>query len=179
MIDFTHYSTSKIPSLDKVLVNKNFALLIDREQATEEDIFPLEISSEDDYYYWDNFDSFSQFDEEMSQKTPSYNDNSNSIPTVHNHHSDPPIAISINSTKSPSKLVSTTSPQKLFKTSNDDESTCASMPKLISRMNDDDSCTTTTSIDSSEDTANRPKPNQPTPTDKFNCESMPKLTSHN
>ena len=44
-------------------------------------------------------------------------------------------------------------------------------------MDDDGSCTTTTSIDSIEDTANRQKPTQPIPADKSNCESMPKLTS--
>ena len=113
MIDFTH-GPIQSSSLEKIPVNRNVAPLTDR-KATEKESFPLEILSEDEYCYWDNYDSFSQFDEEMFQKTQP-------IPTVHNHHSDPPPAISINSTKLLLTISSITSPRKSFKPSNDDES---------------------------------------------------------
>ena len=107
----------------------------------------------------------------MSQKTPS-------ISTVHIHHSGPPPAISINSTKSPSTVSSIKSPRESFKPSNDDESTCKSMPKLISRMDDDNSCTTTTTVDSIRvDTNSLQKPTQSTPNDDSDSGSLPKLIS--
>ena len=52
------------------------------------------------------------------------------------------------------------------------------MAKFISRMDDDNSCTTTTTVDSIRvDTNSLQKPTQPTPNDDSNSGSMPKLTS--
>ena len=90
-------------SMNEVLVDPidmSSTSLLNQNQDLDDDSFLL-VSDNDEYWYWENFNSFSLFDDDdMSQNTPFTANTARSSPTVNTQHSEIPPDITINSTTS-------------------------------------------------------------------------------
>ena len=80
------------------LIEMKYSSLQNQNQDLDDDSFSMGISDDDDNWYQEKFDSFRQFDDDMSPKKLFSTNYVHSTPTINNDHSEIPTEITINST---------------------------------------------------------------------------------